>query len=170
MKTKLLIVSVVSLMAVGAALAAQSDAPVRVTFVAPEKFTDVKDQWTSSDRGYREHVLDELKAQFEMLARTYITAGRHLEVNVTDVDLAGDFEPGRGLDFDHIRILREVYPPRMKLEFRLVDADGKVVGEGKRQLQDLGYLMTPALPTTDPLRYDKQMLRDWMHREFARRS
>ena len=74
------------------------------------------------------------------------------------------------MDFDHIRMVREIYPPRMELEFRLIDVGGKVVKEGKRRLQELGYLMTLSLPTSDPLRYDKSMISDWMRREFRRSS
>jgi len=46
-----------------------------------------------------------------------------------------------------------------------------VVSEGKRQLQNLGYLMTlTPLPTSDPLRHDKELLSDWLRREFKRTS
>jgi hypothetical protein len=120
--------------------------------------------------GSRDQVLNVLKAQIEDLARSYVTNGRHLEIRVTDVDLAGDFEPWRGMDFDHVRILKEIYPPRMELEFRLVDAEGKVVSEGKRRLQELGYLMMNIMPTSDPLRFDKEMIRAWMRQEFKRAS
>ena len=171
MKTKLLLVAVLGLAVGGAVQAANSTkpaAPVTVTFVSPEKFTDVKDMM-DSERD-RDRVLAVLKEHIEDLSRTYVTNGRHLEIKVTDVDLAGDFEPWRGLDYDHIRILKEIYPPRMELEFRLVDADGKVISEGKRRLQELGYLMTTVLPSSDPLRFDKEMIRSWMRQEFKRAS
>jgi hypothetical protein len=58
----------------------------------------------------------------------------------------------------------------MTLEFRLTDAAGKVVAEGQRRLQNLGYLLSVAMPTNDPLRYDKDMIRDWMRQEFKRAS
>ena len=45
-----------------------------------------------------------------------------------------------------------------------------MLSEGKRQLADPGYLLTSALPTNDPLRYDKENLREWMWREFGRHS
>lgn len=172
MKTKLLLVLFFGLAAVGAVQAADPTKPVSqvsVTFLAPEKFSDMKDDMMDSDRN-REHVLGELKGHFEKMAKDYVATGQHLEVKVTDVDLAGDFEPWRGMDFGHIRILKDIYPPRMELEFRLVGADGKVVSEGKRRLQDLGYMMTLSLPTSDPLRYDKDMIRSWMRTEFKRSS
>lgn len=172
MKTKLLLAAVFGLLAFDAVHAADSGkpaSPATVTFVAPEKFTDAGDDAMNSDGG-RDHVLDALKTHIESLARDYVGAGLHLEVTVTDVDLAGSFEPWRGIEFDHIRIMKEIYPPRMDLEFRLVGADGKVVSEGKRHLQDLAYLMVLSLPTSDPLRYDKDMIRSWMRQEFKHSS
>ncbi len=172
MKTTTLVVTLSALFSVGALFAAVTSKPasrVYVTFVSPEKFTDVKNDWISSD-GYREGVLEELKLQFESTGRTCLAEGQQLEIKVTDVDLAGDFEPAQGPDFDHIRILREIYPPRMELEFRLIGADGQVISEGKRHLKRLGYLMTLVLPTHDPLRYEKDLIRSWLRQEFKRSS
>jgi hypothetical protein len=172
MKTKLLLVFACGLAAVctgRAAEAAKPSAKVTVTYVAPEKFADVKDSLSGSDRD-RDWVLDQLKTHFESMGQRYLAAGQTLEIQVTDVDLAGDFEPWHGIEFDHIRILKEIYPPRMNLEFRLLDAQGKVVSEGKRRLQDLGYLMSIGIPTSDTLRYDKEMISDWMRLEFKRAS
>jgi len=172
MKTKFFFVFACGLIAACAARAVEAAKPtaqVSVTFVAPEKFTDVKSESMDSGRD-RDYLLGELKSHMESLAKNYLTAGQSLEIRVTDVDLAGDFEPWRGIDFDHIRIIKDVYPPRMTLEFRLTAADGKVLAEGKRRLQDLGYLLSVSMPTSDALRYDKEMIRDWMRQEFKRAS
>jgi hypothetical protein len=171
MKTKLLLV-----FACGAALlagaravdAAKPATPVIVNFIAPDKFTDVRDEM-NSDRG-RDWLLGEIKTNIETVARDYVAPGQTLEITITDIDLAGDFEPWRGMEFDHIRIMKDIYPPRMDLEFKLVGADGKVIKEGKRHLQDLAYLMNVVLPTSDSLRYDKEMVRSWIRGEFKRAS
>jgi len=171
MKTKLSLLAFLSLAAAGLALAAP-DKPasaIEVTFVASEKFTDVKDDYMDSDRG-REAVLGQLKEHLVTHGAKYLAKGQRLQITVTDVDLAGDFEPWRGINFHDIRIVKDIYPPRVNLEFKLVDADGKVVSEGKRQLRDLGYLMSMAMPTSDPLRYDKEMLNDWLRQEFKRKA
>ena len=39
------------------------------------------------------------------------------EIRVTEVDLAGDFEPWRGPQFQDVRIVKDLYPPRVNLEF-----------------------------------------------------
>ena len=161
---------VVGLVSVGAALASSKEKPVanvEVTFVAPEKFTDVKDDYMGSDKG-RAALLDQLKDCLVTEGAKVVAPDQRLEIKVTDIDLAGDFEPWRGPELQNVRIVKDVYPPRVKLEFRLLSADGKVVTEGKRELQDLGFLMKLAVPTTEPLRYDKQQLVDWLRREFKR--
>ena len=168
MKIKLPLITLLGLVAGSAALAASADkaaSAVQVTFAAPEKFTDVKDDYMDTAQG-RDALLDELKQHITTRAANYLTAGQRLEITVTDVDLAGDFEPWRGTHFQDVRIVKDLYPPRVSLQFRLLNADGTVLSEGKRQLQELGYLMTIAMPTGDPLRYDKEMLNDWLRQEF----
>lgn len=168
MKIKLPLLAVLGLVPFSAAVAASPDkaaSPVQVTFVAPEKFTDVKDYYLDTERG-RDALLEQLKEHIVTRAAKLLTVGQRLEITVTDVDLAGDFEPWRSPNFDDVRFVKDIYPPRINLEFRLLGADGKVITEGKRHLQDLGYLQTITIPTWDPLRYDKEMLSDWLRREF----
>lgn len=172
MKTKLSRLAFFTLAMAGAMMAASPDKPassIEVIFLTPEKYTDVKDDYMDSDRG-REALLGQLKEHLQTRGAKYLRKGQRLEITVTDVDLAGDFEPWRGLNFQDIRIVKDIYPPRVNLEFRLFGPDGKVLSEGKRQLRDLGYLLTMAMPTSDPLRYDKEMLDDWLRQEFKRPS
>jgi hypothetical protein len=172
MKTKIPLMLVVGLVSVGAAMAARTDKPVAkvdVTFVAPEKFTDAKEDSMDSEKG-RAALLDQLKEHLVAQGGRQLDPSQRLEIKVTDIDLAGDFEPWRGIGMQDVRIVKDIYPPRMNLEFRLLDADGKVVSEGKRELRDLSFLLNAVLPTSDPLRYDKEMLSTWLRREFKRRS
>ncbi len=172
MKTKSIFILACALAAACAALAAQPSKPlvqVAVRFVAPEKFTDVRDG-RMDPASNRDWVLDQIKAEIELSARHYLAAGQSLEVQVTDVDLAGEFEPWHGIEFDHIRILKEVYPPRINLEFRRLDASGRVISEGTRRLHGMGYLMTGTMRANDPLRHDKELISDWMRREFRPKS
>ena len=56
----------------------------------------------------------------------------------------------------------------MTVQFRRLDADGKVVAEGERKLSDPSYLMgIQPLNDSDPLRYEKRMIDSWVRREFA---
>lgn len=164
--------STVALVFAGAVFATKppkAESPVTVTFVQPEKFTDASGEDFNDGRD-RDHVLASLKSHVEKMAQRFLAPGQSLEVRFVDIDLAGAFESWRGPEYDRIRILKEIYPPRMTLEFRLLGADGQVLSEGKRKLSTLGYLMRIVSPSFDGLRYDKEMLGVWMRQEFRRSS
>jgi hypothetical protein len=86
---------------------------------------------------------------------------------LTDVDLAGDYEPWRSGQWADVRIVKDIYPPRLTLAFRLTDAEGKVVKEGKRDLRDIAFLMKMTMGfRDDPLRHEKALLDDWLSSEW----
>jgi Protein of unknown function (DUF3016) len=137
---------------------------VSVTFVEPEKFTDAKrSEMERSSAG----LLAELHRFMVTTAERYIPTERRLYINILDVDLAGDFELFRGPDFDRVRITKGLYPPRIVLEFRLTDGGGRTIKEGKRELTDIDYQVRSAYPREDYLRYEKDILSDWLRDEFG---
>ncbi len=81
---------------------------------------------------------------------------------------AGGFEPWRGPQAADVRIVRDIYPPRIDLRFKLLGADGKLLREGSRQLRDASFMMRPDLYPNDPLRYEKTLLDDWVRAELGR--
>jgi hypothetical protein len=158
----------------GCSVAANRAAPahasrITVTFVQPERFTDVKDSVLGSERGAAD-LLGDLDRYLRAAGERYVPAGVTLEIRVTNVDLAGELEPWRGPQFDRVRIMRDIYPPRIDLEFRLIDASGAVAKEGRRALRDPLYLTRAALGDSDRLRYDKQLLGEWLRQEFGAQS
>ncbi len=141
---------------------------VQVTFTDPDKFTDVKDSYVASDRG-RDAILGELKDYITTRAPHYLAEGQKLAITITDVDLAGDFEPGRGPRWEDIRIVKDIYPPRITLSYQLTDAEGNVVKSGTRKLVDMDFMMNISINTSDARRYEKTMLDNWLATEFPRR-
>jgi hypothetical protein len=138
---------------------------VSVVFVEPQKFTDLKrDSWGD----YSPDLAGQLQAFMQETGERYVPVGMHLVIKVTDVDLAGEFEPQLGPRFDDIRMVRAIYPPRIKLEFSLTDAKGTVLNSGSREITDLAFQMRTAWPADDYLRYEKEILRDWFSAEFGR--
>ncbi len=92
---------------------------------------------------------------------------QQLEVTIDDIKLAGDYEPWRGPQAQDIRVMKDIYPPRIDLHYRLIGADGKTLRESQSKLRDLSYLQNNVVPTdTDPLRYDKHMIDTWIRTEF----
>ncbi len=145
---------------------------VTVVFSHPEKYADLKDGYSDSDndRG-RERYLPSIQQHLESEARRRLPAGQQLTVTFSDIDLAGDFEPWRGLHFDDIRILKSLYVPRLAFTFKVTDAAGLLIKEGERKLVELGYEMSMTSGfRDDPLRYEKEMLNDWLREEFRIRK
>lgn len=142
--------------------------PVTVVFSHPEKFTDVRDNESDfeNERG-REHYLPLLQEFLQQQGATRLAPGQQLTITFSDIDLAGDFEPWRGVQYSDIRIIKDIYIPRLTFAFKLTDGKGQVLKEGERKLQDLGYQMRLTRGfRDDPLRYEKDMLDDWLRDEL----
>ncbi|WP_254422803.1 DUF3016 domain-containing protein [Rhodanobacter sp. B05] len=148
-----------------AAATPAAEARVTVTYVNPEKFSEAREfgqQDSYNDADY----LKSLKSHLIKRAMRMLPPDDRLEVSITDIKLAGGYEPWHGPNFRYVRFMKDVYPPRIDLTFQLVDGNGKVLREGSRKLRNLGYLQSGvAMPTdTDPLRYDKALIDDWLRR------
>ena len=150
---------------VGPAHAATAPARAEVVFDHPEKFTDVKDAFMPSDKGSAA-ILASLRAYLTQEAQYFVPEGCKLTLTFTDIDLAGDFEPWRGPQFEDVRIVKPIYPPHFKFRFTLADGSGRVVREGEEDLLDQAFDLRMTLDRQDPLRYEKEILKDWMRRQL----
>jgi disulfide oxidoreductase YuzD len=138
-------------------------ADVSVAFHEPRKFTDVRSHFGGDTD---EHYLDMLAAHLKRIAPRHLAPGMKLEVTFTDIDLAGDFIPGDARSQD-VRIIKDIYIPRQKLMFKVVDANGQVVAEGERRLTDLNFMNNASIiGRNEPLFHDKALLSDWIAKEF----
>ena len=113
-----------------------------------------------------EQSIQALAKWLQHQAARRLPAGETLQVTLRDVDLAGDYEPGRTDGYD-IRVVKDLYPPRIELEYRLDDADGKPLRQGEATLRDTGFLFGIGPMGSDPLRFEKRMLDDWLRGQFA---
>lgn len=173
MNTQTLLFSLIAILgATGVAAVTPADlalARADVRFVEPEKFSDVRSDAIGSERD-RTVYLDMLREHIEKRVAAWLPAGHKLTVAVLDVDMAGEFEPWRGPRFQDIRIVKDIYPPRINLEFKLENARGEVVREGSRQLRDLTFMMNLSINRNDSLRHEKELIDSWLRDEFPRAS
>jgi hypothetical protein len=141
--------------------AAKTNDSVTVVFQDPDNFTDAKESHTNFTSTA---ALEELRDYVQQTASHLIPAGSKLTVTFLDLDFAGMIRP----DKDNIRFMTGVTPPRAHVKFQLVDAAGKVIKEDERRLSDMNYQQTVRVQgRSDPLVYDKQLLRDWLEKEFT---
>ena len=137
---------------------------VSVSFVEPEKFTDAR---RAELRPTSAGVLHELEKFLIETGARYLPPTMKLNIRVTNIDLAGEFELFGGPQADQVRITKGLYPPHIMLEFEVVDSAGKAVKSGKRDLTDIDYQLRSVYPAEDYLRYEKDILRDWLRAEFG---
>jgi len=142
---------------------------VTVQLQKPEAFKDFKATCIGMDARTR-GMLDNLKQFIRASAARYLRDGGALEITVTDIDMAGEFETWRGPPACSVRVMLDIHAPRVVLDFRLTDRDGTIVSAGHRDVSDPLYLTRAVMRSTDPLRYEKNLLLDWLQQELARRT
>jgi len=150
-----------SLILLACAASAQAAGTVQVSFVEPEKFTDVRD---ASMR--REDHLANLQRHLEQIGAQYTADGQTLKIEVLDVDLAG--EPRRAGFPNDLRVLRgRADWPRIELRWTL-EAPGAAPRGGKASVADMAYLQHVAVRyASEPLPYERRMLEDWFRKDFS---
>ena len=103
----------------------------------------------------------------EAMAEAVAEGAREVEGAIVDIKRAGQYEPWHGVNMQDARIIRDIYPPRMTLRYRELDASGTLVAEGEKKLSDPAFLMNASpLNDSDPLRYEKRMVDSWLRRDW----
>lgn len=141
------------------AAAAGASAAATVTYVNPDKMTDVP-----RFRADRESMEEELLAHFNTLSAR-LPAGQDLKVEILDIDLAGDVFPRVAIQNVRVMKGRADYP-HIHLRYS-IEQDGKVLSSGERKLTDMSYLNGFNRYSSDIFRHEKQMLDDWFRKEVV---
>jgi len=145
--------------------------PVAVRWEDPKTFSEIRysHNATESRRG---NWVERLAAHLRQQAQPRLGAGERLEVTLTDIDLAGEYEPWHGPQLYDTRVIRDLYPPRVTLTFKRIAADGTTLAEGERKLSDPGFLMSSSTAglSSDPLRFEKSLIDRWLQRELPSQS
>jgi hypothetical protein len=145
--------------AAGMLAAVTALAEVRVDFVNPRGFTDAG-LYRPGPVGADAPALAGLRRIFERAGRR-LPPGRHLEVEVVDVDLAGYFPPWQRSLSTPVRVMEDTTWPRIALRYTLTE-DGRTLARGEAVLTDMAYLRRPAAARgTAPLRFEGPMIADW---------
>jgi hypothetical protein len=136
---------------------------VEIEFVQPDRFTDAGRVFG----GERERNLELLRQHLVAEGTRRLVPGETLGISFTDVDLAGSLEPRQRFS-NEVRIVRDIYPPRFELDFRLARADGSPARAGHRSLANSGFLLGATRHPDDALRYEKALLDGWIDREIGK--
>ncbi|MGY0505437.1 DUF3016 domain-containing protein [Luteimonas sp. e5] len=132
---------------------------VAVSWNDPAKFREFSCRMVDHDAGW----VEDLARHARTRAERSLPPEARLELHFVDIDRAGECEPIRSAE--ERRVLRDVTPPRIELDYRLVTADGHVSEQKGVRLTDLSYLQrSPVLTGNETLRHEKRLLDDWLRR------
>lgn len=138
-------------------------ATVEVEWTEPDEYRDIY-PGNENTKKFRERFFSEINDHLIKLAGA-IPQRFTLKINVTDVDLAGDVHAG---GINQVRIIKDIYSPRMELSFELLDENKNVVHSGNEKLKDMAFMMSSNLKYRHrSFSYEKQMLDDWFDEKFA---
>lgn len=132
-----------------------------VTWTDYKKYRDIR-PGSESRKHFRERTFNNFEKHFAKLAQN-LPVEEVLKINVTDVDLAGDTHAG---GVNQVRIIKEIYYPRMKFSYELINADGQVITSGNVDLKDMRFMVTNNKYRNQSLSYEKKMLDAWFVKTF----
>lgn len=136
-----------------ASAAAAMAGTVEVKFTKPETYADVRDNLMR-----RDDVLATFSDHLKKLGNR-LPEGQTLQLDVLDIDLAGEIWPR--VSPRDIRVLRgRADWPRIKLAYTLREGD-RVVRSGEEQLSDMNYMMSSMHLASGPYAYEMRMLDRW---------
>lgn len=136
----------------------------KVNWQQPEKFTDIRPGNETRD-GFQTRVFSNFSQMFSELAKK-LPDGFQLEVTVTDLDLAGDVNGVSAMRARDIRIIKELYWPRMSFSYTLKDANNSIVASGKEDLKDMNFMSRIGIASgNSSFNYEETMLRDWFKKQ-----
>jgi hypothetical protein len=137
--------------------AAHAGATAKVSYLNPEKMTDVPK--FGPERESMEYLLNE---HIEQLSEK-LPAGQVLKLEFLDIDLAGDVFPR--VPVRDIRVRRGLGDwPRLHFRYS-VEQDGQVIKQGERELMNRNYLQNYSGARDDSLGYEKQLLDEWFKKD-----
>ncbi|WDE04548.1 DUF3016 domain-containing protein [Thalassomonas viridans] len=145
--------------ALSTAFAASSE----VKWTEPDKYRDIR-PGEGNRKHFREQTFKEFERYFAKLAAK-LPENQQLKIEVTDVDLAGDVRFG---SHRQIRVIKDIYVPRMNFSYQLLAADETVISSGKAKLKDLNFMHGSRFKhSNESFNYEKSMLDDWFEDTFA---
>lgn len=137
-------------------------ADAEVTWTNSDKYRDIRSGFDNRKR-FKERTFKSFEIHFATLAER-LPVGLLLKIDVTDVDLAGDvhFDSNR-----QIRVVRDIYFPRLKFSYELFNVDKSIVTSGDINLKDMSFMLNRNLRYRNKtLGYEKRMLDNWFKDTF----
>ena len=151
-----------SLVVVLISAATAQAAQVEVKWTNPDKYSDI-DAGQEHRQHFKDRTFKAFEEHFAKMANT-LPEQQKLVFDIKNLDLAGDINFG---GMKRIRIIKDIFFPRMEFSYQLLNADNTVVKSAEVSLKDMSFLMHHSFRYRNKsLSYEKKMLDDWFKKTF----
>ena len=153
-----------------AGAATSQAAEVKVEWVEPTKYVDVKPSNEPRKR-FRERTLEQLET-FMLELGEKLPSEQSLTLKVTNLDLAGHVWPasfaGFGNSMTDVRIIRSLDIPRMTVSYTLTEND-RIVQQGEDiKIKDMAFMDRINRGLDRSFQYEKRLLTEWFEDELIK--
>lgn len=135
------------------------DGNLAIIWKDPSQYSDIESTtWLQSKFG--PYLFSELTDELGRVTNKVLSKNQKLDLMVTNVDLAGDVQPTFGASVNDIRVVSDLYPPKISFDYSL-SQDGKVIMSGSEKIQNMGFLFGIQPITSQPFPYESKLLTKW---------
>lgn len=143
-----------------------AEGPVSVQWTDPNQFSEIRFSGNRFEAQQGDWVTT-LADYFRTSAAKQLPPGDRLDITITDIKRAGEYEPWHGPRSNDVRIVKDIYPPRIRFNYVWTGANGQVIEQGEKRLIDAAFLTSGVqINDSDQLRYEKRMIDDWTRAQF----
>ena len=133
-----------------------------VNWIKPDNYTDIR-AGNTNRKQFKQQVFKAFEQHFAKLA-SKLPEGQQLKIDIHNIDLAGDVNAG---GIDRLRIVKEIYFPKMKFSYRVLAADDSEITAGEADLKDMNFMSGAHLKYKhDTFGYEIKMLDHWFKETF----
>lgn len=140
--------------------------PVKIEWQQPEKFTDIRPA-TESKKRYQERVINAFNKIWLDISKD-LPAGYQLSITMKDLDLAGDVNPMYRMNQTDVRVVKDIYFPRVKLDYVLTGPQQQEIARGTDvKIQDMSFMSSTGISSMNrEFHYEHTMLKRWFEKEI----
>lgn len=136
-----------------------TDGLATVTLINPRDFSDIDTSNFGIQSDFEQSVAKKLA---EALADHFKETDVTIDITFTNIDLAGETR----YNMQEIRVLKDLYIPRMSFEYVIKDIAGNIMLADTVDIKDMGYLSKRlfGMEANDLIGYDKRMLIEYFEK------
>ncbi len=138
---------------------------VQISWSNPDNYKDIRAAGGESEQAFRQRLAGSIQSYMDRLA-VDLPENSSLEMNFTNLTLAGDVRiSGASGGHKEVRVVKDGYRARISLDYKLLDAAGLPLKQGKEDLKSpLSSTRISRTSRNEAFEIEKKMLARWFNK------